>query len=285
LVQGDRLGEIIVVDDGSTDDSPEVLERIRSELAPGLLQIFRNPGKGANDARNYGFAQASGAFIQWLDADDFLLPGKFDRQIAAFLEQPEADVIYSDWCEELRDFNGEVRERRIHELRSYDDFARELVADNWSVPASYLIRRPMAERLHELRAWNPRTRVAQDREYITVAALIGAGFAYAPGVFSIYNRWNPNSTSSMPFKERLGHQLELELRFRDLILSSDLSNKKKKQYISLLNSHSLNACYYNPSLTIRRPFWIGDVDLSIVDVASPRAAEPSGERAAAPAAS
>src|SRR4051812_17375713 len=59
--------EIIVVDDGSLDDSLEVLER----FGPAI-QVIRGEHRGGNAARNLALAQAQGEWVQFLDADDYL---------------------------------------------------------------------------------------------------------------------------------------------------------------------------------------------------------------------
>lgn len=264
IAQGASLREVIVVDDGSTDDSVAVLERLSAGIGGGVLRIFRNPDKGANAARNYGFAQASGAYIQWLDADDFILPGKLERQLAVFRSNPSAHVVYSDWYEDIYVPGAWEPKRIAHKKAAYADFTREILADNWSVPANYLFRRELAERLDERRAWNPSRLVAQDREYVTLAALSGAAFVYTDGFFSVYNRWNPNSVSSMPFSKRLEHQLDLEETFREEIRCGHFSRNLKRQYEAILNAHVINACYYNPGLTIKRAFLPTSIDFRIV---------------------
>lgn len=263
FAQGGLLKEVIVSDDASTDDSLSVLETLQAEYGE-RLKVVRNPDKGGNNARNFGFGHTTGDFIQWLDADDFILPGKFEAQLRGFDGLPGTDVVYSDWYKDVHDPETGTAERRGHEKAAYADFTKEILSDNWSVPANYLYRRETAERLDELKAWNPARRVAQDREYVTIAALTGARFAYVPGYFSVYNRWNANSVSSMDFGTRLDHQLDLEETFRAQIRKADLPARLKKRYEAILNAHILNACYYYPALTIRRPFWIGNVDFGII---------------------
>jgi GT2 family glycosyltransferase len=69
--------EIIVVDDGSTDDTAAVA---RSFAARGV-QVLTQPNQGAAAARNTGLARARGDYVQFLDADDLLAPDKLERQV------------------------------------------------------------------------------------------------------------------------------------------------------------------------------------------------------------
>ena len=73
--------EIIAVDDGSTDDTPAVLESLRRN-SPIPFQVISGPNEGPSAARNRGLARARGTWIQFLDADDVLAPGKFRHQLA-----------------------------------------------------------------------------------------------------------------------------------------------------------------------------------------------------------
>jgi glycosyltransferase involved in cell wall biosynthesis len=93
LAQSYRPVEVILVDDGSTDDTPEVLQGLAGQH-PGVVKVVRQPNRGVGLAREAGRTVASGEFIQYLDSDDVLHPLKFARQVAALRQTPHADVSY-----------------------------------------------------------------------------------------------------------------------------------------------------------------------------------------------
>lgn len=80
--------EVIIVDDGSTDDTGAYVAEQISGPWRGRVQYFRQDNSGASAARNHGSQLALGDFVQYLDSDDLLMPTKIDKQIA-ILEAPQ----------------------------------------------------------------------------------------------------------------------------------------------------------------------------------------------------
>lgn len=80
--------EIIVVDDGSTDSSREILQSYESRIK--TVEIGNS---GAPTARNFGFIKAEGSFIAYLDADDFWMPNKISSQMQR-LNETNAELVY-----------------------------------------------------------------------------------------------------------------------------------------------------------------------------------------------
>lgn len=83
--------ELIVVDDGSTDDTRTVIERFNDNR----ITYVQQENQGPNTARNHGVRLSQGEFVAFLDADDWWLPDKLSRQVALAGQQQNAGLIYS----------------------------------------------------------------------------------------------------------------------------------------------------------------------------------------------
>ena len=93
LAQTYRPIEIVIIDDGSTDNTAQSIAALASEH-PSIVRHrrIRNAGPGA--AREAGRMIANGEFIQYLDSDDLLLPRKFELQVGGLGAHPECDIAY-----------------------------------------------------------------------------------------------------------------------------------------------------------------------------------------------
>ena len=87
LAQEFRDFELIVVDDGSTDNTPQILESYAQDLT-----VIRQPNRGVSAARNRGIAAAGGELIAFLDSDDLWLPRKLSSQVNFFNSNPAAVI-------------------------------------------------------------------------------------------------------------------------------------------------------------------------------------------------
>ncbi|MBN9386607.1 MAG: glycosyltransferase [Chloroflexi bacterium] len=89
--------EIIVVDDGSTDQTEEFIRE--NYGANDRVRYYYQPNSGVSRARNFGIERARGDLISFLDADDWLLPEKVARQVEFLRAHPEYQIAYCDfWC-------------------------------------------------------------------------------------------------------------------------------------------------------------------------------------------
>lgn len=93
LAQSYQSLEVIIVDDGSTDDTAHAAREL-AEAHPGLVHVLWQANAGPGAARNLGLQHARGEFIQYLDSDDLLEPRKFEWQVAALRAHPHAGLAY-----------------------------------------------------------------------------------------------------------------------------------------------------------------------------------------------
>lgn len=90
LEQDESDFEIIAVDDGSTDNSPQILDAISAR--DKRLRVYRQENAGQGAARNFGLSQALGSFVAFVDSDDVVAPDLLSRA-AQHLSDPELDVV------------------------------------------------------------------------------------------------------------------------------------------------------------------------------------------------
>jgi hypothetical protein len=177
--------ELIVLDDGSQDATPEVLARIAERAPAGRFRWTRHANVGQSETINRGFAMARGELLGYLSSDDYLLPGAISRLVAAAEAEPEAEVVYPGW----RIVDG--ADRVLDTITpAQHDFADAL---RWGlcVPGvGALVRRRLYERIG---GWDPRYRTcpdwewwlrARDARFVRVPEILGAWRAH-PGATSI----------------------------------------------------------------------------------------------------
>lgn len=108
LAQAYRPLEVLIVDDGSRDETGGVAERLAREHDE--VRALHRPNGGPGLARETGRGHARGEFIQYLDSDDLLLPGKLAAQVGGLRARPECGVSYG--YTQYRDADGRLRRDR-----------------------------------------------------------------------------------------------------------------------------------------------------------------------------
>jgi glycosyltransferase involved in cell wall biosynthesis len=155
--------ELIIVDDGSSDGTGALADR----LAAGeeRIRVIHQRNRGVSAARNAGIAAANGEFVCFLDADDVLLPDKCERQVAFLGQFPDCDLPMLLLC-------------RSPPLR----IAELLTFRNWFAPMSPLLRAAFVARIG---GFDEQLASSEDWDYWIRASQLGA-LCYLPGPVAVY---------------------------------------------------------------------------------------------------
>jgi glycosyltransferase involved in cell wall biosynthesis len=186
LAQSHSQLEIICVDNNSTDDTVSILRAYASRF-PQKIQVLSQPAQGAPAARNLGLAAAKGKWIQFLDADDLLLPGKIAHQVQLLGEQAsEPDVLIGGIKKEFID--GQTRSVPIWT----DNIWRALVMARAGCTCSNLYRKGA---LDKVGGWDE-TRKSSQEAYLLFALLKrSAAVMYDPAELTIVRERKEGSIS------------------------------------------------------------------------------------------
>ena len=176
--------EHIVVDGCSTDETVAILKSYPH------VQWTSEPDRGQTDAINKGFRRATGDWLMWLNADDYLLPQAFAR-VAQFAQaHPEADVIYGD--SDFVDKQGHIVGRKREGNFSY----WMLLFYGTFIPSTATFyRRKLVDTGHLLDASQ---KVAMDLEYYLRLAQAGYHFEHLPQPLACF-RWHEANVSSVHY--------------------------------------------------------------------------------------
>jgi len=156
LAQTHRPVEVLIVDDGSTDDTA----RVADDLASDAVRVIHQSNGGAGAAREAGRRAARGEFIQHLDSDDLLLPRKFEQQVAGLREHPECGASYG-WTR-LRRRDGTVEPKPWKRSgETIETMFPPMLESRWWDTPSPLYRASLLDRVGP---WLP-LRVEEDWEY------------------------------------------------------------------------------------------------------------------------
>lgn len=173
--------EVVVVDDGSTDGTRAILESYGSRI------VWRStPPRGGNAARNLALSLSRGDWIQFLDADDYLLPDKIDSQWNETQGFQEADLILSpEWRETWLD--GESVGRTRQPVPDGHDLFEQWLRWEWPGTQGGLWRRNTLELLG---GWNQAIPCCQDYELYARALRQGVAVRWTGQPLSVYRLWS-----------------------------------------------------------------------------------------------
>lgn len=217
LAQTFRDFEILVIDDGSTDNTKKVLEK----YGEPVQYIYKSNG-GVSSARNFGIEKARGKYIAFLDADDVWVPKKLEKQIAVLEANEKIGLCYA--AAEKVDENLQTIGRI--EARAYEDYCEALLL-NLNIVAgscsSAVIRREVAQRTN---GFDAKFSTCADWDYWLRLSLLTE---FAPITdFLVKYRVVAGSMSSDPFVSKRDTEGVLNKFFANPNLPEKYKKLKKK---------------------------------------------------------
>jgi len=183
--------EVIVVDDGSTDDSLAIAQRFR---ARGVVVVPQQNG-GASSARNRALSVAQGEYVQFLDADDLLAPDKIERQLALLRSRENRFVAAGEWVR----FTDEppqgplTRQPTWRDMSPIDFLVTCAMEELMFPPIAWLVPRTLCE---QAGGWDEEISLNDDGEYMSRVLAASDGILFAQGARAYYRSGNQLSYAS-----------------------------------------------------------------------------------------
>ena len=208
--------EIIVVDDGSTDQTLAIARQFESDS----VRVVSQKNQGAAAARNLALQLSKGDYIQWLDSDDLLAPEKIERQLAALREGDSNRILLSSpWAR----FYYRTRHAIFSPSSLWQDLSpvewllRKMGENLYMQPASWLTSRELAQAAGP---WDTRLWYDDDGEYFCRVLLASEGTRFVPGTGVFYRITGVNSISYMGRSDRKRDALLLSVKLHIQYLRS-----------------------------------------------------------------
>ncbi len=224
--------EIIIVDDGSTDNSLQIAKKYESKL----VKVISQENKGAAVARNKAFESAQGDYIQWLDADDLLAPDKIEKQLREIDSAGNSRILLTGSWARFYYRHRNVKFIPDNLWRDLDPVEWLMIKFNksvWMNPAVWLVSRKLTELAGP---WDVRTAPDDDGEYICRVIVASEKVKFVSEARSYYRQSNAWSLSRKVSDKALEGQFLSIRRCMGYLRSLEDSERTRAACLMLLQN-------------------------------------------------
>ncbi|HEX3281015.1 MAG TPA: glycosyltransferase [Pyrinomonadaceae bacterium] len=200
-------GQLLVIDDGSTDDSPAIIERVLNDC-PFPCELWARENRGLCATLNEGFARSSGEYFAYLGSDDLWLPEFLGARVQLLKARPNAVLAYGHAF--FIDEESRVVDSTAEWATYADGDARKMLLETTGpMSPTVLYRRGVLEE----QRWREESRLEDYDLYLRLSAQ--GEFAFDPRVLSAWRRHGSNvsGNQSLMLEEQLRAQRDAALRF------------------------------------------------------------------------
>jgi glycosyltransferase involved in cell wall biosynthesis len=229
--------EIIVVDDGSSDDTRSIAETFEK----AGVRVLTQENQGAAAARNKALSLSSGEYIQWLDADDLLSPNKVAAQVEALRRYPDRrTVISSSWGQFFhRPSRATFKSNGLWcDLTPVEWLTRKMEQNVYMQTATWLVPRAVTEAAGP---WDTGLLGDDDGEYFARILLASEQVCFVPEAKVFYRASGTNSLSYIGHSDK---KMEAQLRSMrlniDYVRSLDDSERVRAACVKYLENWLIN---------------------------------------------
>lgn len=219
--------EIIAVDDGSTDNSWNILQEYKTKF-PTKIKIFRQENKGACAARNRAFIESTGDYIQWLDADDIIENDKLEQQLRTINFVKNTDMLLSGSFSKFynKKNKSEFKPNSLWTDLTPDEWLRIYLKESAVIyPHCWLVSREIISRAGQ---WDEKILLNQDGEYFSRVVANSSYIKFVQDSKSYYRTGNLSSISNNKSKKKIISLIEANLQIVENVLNfSDISELKE----------------------------------------------------------
>ncbi|MDO9547944.1 MAG: glycosyltransferase [Candidatus Marinimicrobia bacterium] len=225
--------ELIVVDNGSTDNTPEILASFGNKI-----KCLKEEKRGTSASRNKGLRAAQGEFIAFLDDDDFYLPGKISISVKKMLEDRSVSLVYTDYIRV--DSEGHQTKTIRNNHSQSEKFLWAFLKGFGILPSTTLLRKECLERSGY---FDETLQYATDSDLWFRLLIAGYCFGHIPELLTAY-RWHPGNHSHTDDNVNLDKIYSAAIKyftvpelFGDLIKKKGWKKRVKKEYDKLADKN------------------------------------------------